>query len=234
MMAQITHHTTLKETMKTIFYETDISSFEDFHDSDWVQKIITLVKGTDIEPVAEEFVSHWWGCAKAFVLPWLLVNGVYDSVYSAILFPPNKSRQDVWNEYLQHNEFKGALWKLAEGMYCSLYYAYENLVVNTLIKIKNRRIRVTDQDFKKVLVEVYGDKFTHRIWNDNFIAVSREIRNCIVHNVGKSSPRLQKMSPLPLIKKGNILISASDTRMLYNTLKPLAFEILSEVVGRIP
>jgi hypothetical protein len=160
------------------------------------------------------------------------VNGVYDGVYSIV--PPDKSRQDVWNEYLKYNEFQGALWKLAESMYCSIYYAYENLIVNILNKIKNTKIRVTDRDFNKVLIEVCGDKLAQRIWNSSFISVSREVRNCIVHNGGKPSDRLLKMKSLPLIRNENILISASDTRMLYNTLKPLAYEILEEALRKIP
>jgi len=219
--------------MKMIFIESDMSSFEDFHDSDWLEKIFNLVKDTDIESVAEEFVSHWWGSARAFVLPWLLVNGVYDSIYSSMPIPPDKSRQDVWDEYLQHNEFWGALWKLAESMYCCIYYAYENLIVSTLREIKSASISVSDRDFNKVLIEVYGDKFANRIWNDSFIAVSRQVRNCIVHNGGKRSTRLLRMKPLPLIRGEDILISASDTRKLYNTLKPLAFEILRQSLGKL-
>jgi len=85
-----------------------------------------------------------------------------------------------------------------------------------------------------MLIEVYGDKLAQRIWYSNFISVSREVRNCIVHNGGKSSTRLLKMKPLPLIKDGDIMISASDTRMLYNTLKPLAYEVLKECLKYAP
>lgn len=216
--------------MKTIFVETDLSSFEDFHDSEWLKKVFESVKDTWLESIVEEFASHWWGSARAFILPSLLVNGIYDSVYTIV--PPDRSRQDVWNDYLTHNEFRVALWKLAESMYCSIYYAYENLMVNILKKIRNSGIRVTDGDFNKVLIEVYGNKFANKIWTSNFVSVSREVRNCIVHNGGKPSVRLLKMKPLPLIKDDDVMISASDTRKLYNTLKPLVYEILNESLGR--
>lgn len=219
--------------MKIIHTESDLSSFEDFHDKKWFGKFFELVKDTDVELIAEEFASHWWGNARAFILPWLLVNGVYDSVYSPIPFPPDKTRQDVWDEYLNLIEFQGALWKLAENTYCSLYYAYENLIVNILSQILNAGVRVTDRRFNKTLLEVYGDKFANRIWNDSYIAVSREIRNCIVHNGGKVSKRLERMKPPPHIKDDNIIISASDTRKLYNTLKPLVLEILDESLKKL-
>ena len=39
--------------MKTIFIESDLSSFEDFYDSDWVVGLEKLVKSTDIESIVE-------------------------------------------------------------------------------------------------------------------------------------------------------------------------------------
>lgn len=208
-----------------------MSSFEDFHDGEWLEKIFDLVKSTWLESIVEEFAAHWWGSARAFILPSLLVNGVYDGVYAII--PPDRTRQDVWDDYLKHNEFKVAVWKLAESMYCSIYYAYENLIVNILKKVRESGVRVTDKDFNKVLIEVYGDKLTNRVWTSNFVSVSREVRNCIVHNGGKTSDRLLRMQPLPLVKDGEVMISASDTRRLYNALKPLVYEILSESLNKL-
>jgi len=213
--------------MKTIFIESDLSSFEDFHDGEWLEKIRGLVKGTGIDSIVEEFATHWWGCARAFVLPWLLVNGVYDGVN--ITRPVEASRQDLWDKYLETNAFRVALWKLSEGMYCSIYYAYENLIVNLLQEIKGKTVRVTDRDFNEELTRVYGNKVANRTWNSKFISVSREVRNCIVHNGGKPSSKLLKMNPLlPLIDDRDILISASDTRELYAKLKPAAYEIIEE------
>lgn len=217
--------------MKTIFIESDLSSFEDFYDSDWVVELEQLVKSTDIEGIVEDFTAHWWGSARAFVLPWLLVNGVYDSVNT--FRPTVASRQDLWNEYLKTYTFRAALWKLAEGMYCSIYYAYENLIVNLLKEIRVETIRVTDWGFNKELTAVYGDKFADRIWNTNFISVSREVRNCIVHNGGKPTDKLLRMKPHPYISGGDILISASDTRELYKELKPLIREVISESLREI-
>jgi hypothetical protein len=212
--------------MKIVFTESSLSSFEDFHDSDWLKQVAQLVKGTEIESMVEEFVAHWWGSARAFILPWLLANGVYDGINTIV--PLTTSPQDVWNGYLEINGFHAALWKLSEGMYCSIYYAYENLLVNLLQKIKGKKIRVTDRDFTKLMIEVYGDKFTNKIWNSSFISTSREIRNCIVHNGGKVSSRLLEIKPRPHIEKENVIISASDTRKLYNKLKPVVYEILDE------
>ena len=101
-------------------------------------------------------------------------------------------------------------------MYCSIYYAYENLLVNLLQKIKGKKIRVTDRDFSKLMIEVYGDKFANKTWNSNFISTTREIRNCLVHNGGMVSNRLLEMKPRPHIKKENVIISAQPDKHGFN------------------
>ncbi len=42
---------------------------------------------------------------------------------------------------------KAAPWKTAEGAYSSVYYAYENLLVNVLNANLEHKVRVTDREF---------------------------------------------------------------------------------------
>lgn len=217
--------------MKRIFIESDLSSFEDFHDHNWLIATSDNLKGSPIENIFEDFYAQWYGTARAFILPWLLINGVYDSICAFVT--PNKSKQELWEEYLQQTEFKCSLWKLAESTFCSLYYAYENMLVNILMKITGNRHRVTDRDFNKIMIQVYGDKIVNKVWSSNFVTVSKEIRNSIVHNGGKATQALYTMKPLPCIENGDVLISASDTRNLYNQLKPLVSEIIKESIAKL-
>jgi hypothetical protein len=225
--------------MKTIFVETDLSTFEDIHDGDWSNDINNKVKGSNIEGIVEDFAIQWWGTSRTFILPWLLINGVHDSL--SVCVPLNKSKQDLWKDYLQRPEFRGALWKLAESTFCSIYYAYENMIVNILMKITKTGLRVTDRNFNKVMIQVYGDEFVNKVWNSNFVSASKEIRNSIVHNGGKVTQALNKMRPLPRIKNGDVLISAngdvlisaSDARYLYNQIKPLVSEIIIESMTKL-
>jgi len=208
--------------MKTIFIESNISSFEDFHDKEWFEALFAITEGTEIQREIDEFSSHWWGASRAFLLPWLLVTGVYDGINSVVPIL-DKTKQDFWEEYLMVNAFKGSLWKVAEGAYGFIYYAYENFVVSLLNKKQDKPLRVTDRQFNSTLLGEFGIKVVNSVWNDSFVAVSREVRNCLVHNGGKTSPRLMKMSPLPRIEKEDILISATDVRVLYQKLKPKVY-----------
>lgn len=209
--------------MKCIYIESDLSSFEDFHDGEWFDKLFSTVGGTELESIVEDFAAHWWGASRSFVLPWLFVNGVYEAVGSIVPFV-GKSRQDLWDESLGVNAFKASLWKISEGAFCAIYYAYENLLVQTLAKIRGRAIRVTDRRFNEELFAVYGQSSGNLFWTGNLIAVSREIRNCITHNGGKASDRLKAMKPQPRIESGDVLISASNVRGLYKSLKPVVTE----------
>lgn len=204
--------------MKTIFIENNFDSFKDFHDKEWFSDLYDLIDGSEISDEVEEFTAHWWGASRAFVLPWLLVDGVYEVVneMAPIL---DKTKQDYWDEYLKSMAFKSSLWKTAESTYISIYYAYENLVVSLVNKNKENPNRVTDRGFISALNNELGESLANKVWHDSFVAVSREIRNCLVHRGGKASPKLLKMRPLPQIKKEDILISATDVRSLYLDFK---------------
>lgn len=219
--------------MKKIFIESDLASFEDFHDGEWYAQLFSKVDGTELEASVEDFASHWWGASRSFILPWLYVNSIYDAANSAVPIMET-TKQDVWEELLGINAFKGSLWKIAEGSFCAIYYAYENLIVQLLSKIIDKRIRVTGRDFNKVFISVYGQTLSNSLWNSNSISVSREIRNCITHNGGKATQRLLNMKPRPRIENGDVLISASDVRSLWTTLQPLVNKAITESLSRLP
>ncbi len=220
--------------MKTIFIENDVSSFADFHDTTWFADLFNGVRGPQIGGHVEEFAAQWWGASKSFVLPWLYVNGVYDLANSngpRVMI----SRQELWEQLLEVNAFKASLWKIAEGSFCAIYYAYENLLVRLLSEIVQTPIRVSDRDFTKRLISVYGQSLATRFWNSNSISVAREVRNCITHNGGKATDRPLRMRPRPVVEdaEGDVLISASNVRSLYDSLKPVVREAIRESQRRL-
>lgn len=203
--------------MRQILINSEFSSFADFHDGKWYEKLFALSKDSVIERAVEDFSTHWWGASRAFVLPWLLVNGVFDASNGGN--EQIASKQELWNQYLSIASFNVALWKVAEGAYISIYYAYENFLVN-LINIDREPVcRVTDRNFSSILSDSIGESIASKVWNNSFVAVSKEVRNCIVHRGGTASPALLRMTPLPKIERGSILISASDVRQLHKNLK---------------
>jgi len=217
--------------LKTIFVEGGREAFKDLHDKEWIESVISIIEDTKIEKVADEFLAHWWGISRAFLLPSLLVDGVYSAVSRnnpGIIL----SKDDLWKEYLNINAFKGALWKTAESTYCSTYYAYENLIVGVLSEIEEMNLRVNDGTFNSKFVSVFGEKLLGRVWTSPMLITAKEIRHSIVHNGGKVTPRLHKIQKKPLIENGDVLISASDVRALYKFIKPLVKEFLIVAVRK--
>jgi hypothetical protein len=213
--------------MKSTIIENSSDSFADFHDGDWIKEIFTLSDGSKIENIIEEFHAHWWGSSRMFVLPWLLVKGVRNA--SAV--ESEYTLDDVWAKYLNNNAFQGALWKIAENSYCSLYYAYENLLVAISLEYSDRKVRVTDRDFTAQLNNILGESITSKVWSSSKIILAKEIRNAIVHNGGKVTDKLVKLEYENISDDGDVSISASDTRDLYNMLKPLVKKLVKRVVA---
>lgn len=222
------------EILRKIFIEDDLSNFDDFFDKDWFEMINVLVENTRIDNIVGNFAVNWWGNARAFILPFLLVTGVSDAINELTPNPFKVSPQKAWNEYLKHNEFNVALWKLSENIYCSLFFAYENLIVNVLKEVTGTPIRVTNQkDFKKKLRDTYDKELAHKIWHQTLVHTARETRNSIVHNGGKATEALLKVKPLPnYVQDNDVVISAIITRKLYNELKPLVYEFVERSVEK--
>jgi hypothetical protein len=65
--------------MKQVFIESDLSSFDDFHDGQWFERLFSASEKTPFHAYIEEFAAHWWGASRAFALPRLLVVSVSDA-----------------------------------------------------------------------------------------------------------------------------------------------------------
>jgi hypothetical protein len=203
--------------MKQIFIESSYESFADFHEGEWYEGLFKISDGSKIHAAVEDFAFHWWGASRAFVLPWLLVGGVFDASKGG--GGEVQSKQELWQHYMASDSFKAALWKTAEGGYSSVYYAYENLLVNVLNSNLEQKARVTDREFGSLVSRIFGESLASKLWNNSTVAIAREIRNCLVHRGGKASEKLLSMKPLPRISEGDVLISASDARNLHIELK---------------
>jgi len=167
--------------LKTIYVEGGPEAFEDLHDKEWIENVISIIDGTIVEKVTDEFLAHWWGTSRVFLLPSLLVDGVYAAASNNNPeFPISKD--SLWEQYLNINAFKGALWKSSESSYCSIYYAYENLIVGVLSDIKGRPLRVNDGTFNSEFKDVFGESLMGKVWTSPVLTTAKEIRHAIVHS----------------------------------------------------
>lgn len=216
--------------MTRIFIEDDYESFSDFHDRDWLGKQFNLTKGSRIEQQVSSFGFAWWGHARAFVLPWIFVGSVHDLIQQGPL-SAKPTKQAIWDDFLEVDGFKAALWKVAESSYCGLYYAYELLIVSVVNACLAKPVSVSHREFNTFMTSHFGQKISTRLWSDPHISTAREVRNCLVHAGGAASAKLLRMQKLPKINENQIMISASDVRDLYSVLKARVELLISHEIS---
>jgi len=88
-------------------------------------------------------------------------------------------------------------------------------MVGLLSELEERKLRVNDGDFNSTFISIFGERLLGKTWTSPMLVTAREVRNSIVHNDGKVTPKLNKMQKRPQIEDGDVLISASDARAIY-------------------
>lgn len=125
----------------------------------------------------------------------------------------------LWRQYLGQDEFLLCLWMSEINAYCSIYFAYENFLINaikTLGKFENlRSIKLA----VKKTTELFDNELTKILWKDETVKKARLIRNALVHNGGKITDELKRYSDQLLLEDGQIVIMPEQTNQLYSTLK---------------
>ncbi len=138
-----------------------------------------LIDGTFLNDIADHFGGNLYGSARAFVLPWILVESIYNSKIGTI------NRNDIWEQLKQTNAFNTALGKTSENCYVAIYCAYEDYILKSIKAfLPEEKLRVTDRYFNKKLTDVLGEKVAGKCWNNSKFDLAKEIRNCLLHNGG--------------------------------------------------
>lgn len=206
--------------MKTYLILPNLEDYRDFHDKEWIAAFFELAVTVPLKgfgELAEHFAGNWHGAARAFVLPSLLVTGI--TAFAKGIAPGWASEKELWESYKTRPEFISALGKNTENCFMALYCAYEDYLVNAMkLNPGAGKLRVTDRNFAKRMKDLVGDEITQQCWHHPQVQVAREVRNCIVHNGGRATPKLLTKSPLPRIEANNILISPLELRGLYGLL----------------
>ncbi|HHF3171012.1 TPA: hypothetical protein ACPJ1O_004392 [Vibrio diabolicus] len=208
--------------MKTAFVEYSSSSFSDLHDKKWIENLFQLVQGTEFDDTLDDFLAQWWGTARMFSLPWLMSSSLSNMSGDESI----EMQDSMWKLLIQRPEMQVALWKTAESAYCSFYYAYECFVVSSVSLLANKKVRVTDRDFSKLVQETLGSKALSVFWSSKDIHLARELRNSIVHNGGKVTNKLNQIGYDAPLENNNIKVSATDVRNLYTLLQMKVTELV--------
>ena len=165
-----------------------------------------------------------------------IINKVSDEVQEEIgKAPPVFDRQDMWERFLEVEEFSLSLWSSQKLCYGAVYYAYENFLrqcVSIGQKKPSYRAHSTAQ-LRDDLNTLFGSAIGNTCLDDDKIILARRVRNALVHNGGRATSEI-KASPGGLtIMNEMIHVMPPDVRELYNLLKEHITR-LAEEARRLP
>lgn len=127
----------------------------------------------------------------------------------------------MWDQHLENFEMQIILWGSQRLCYAAVYYAYEDFLTQAVALQKGdpqyRMPRRTE--FGKDLANEFGRDVRDRCWSELPVQVARVTRHALVHNGGRVTEELDKLSHGLTILDGEIQIMATDTSGLYSQLK---------------
>lgn len=166
-------------------------------------------------------------------------KSIEDRIMSVKDEKPFISSKDIWKQYLTESDFILSLWMSEMNAYCSIYFAYESLIVDSLSQLRredesmHRTKRITSgKEIAKRLTNIFGRTASNEYWEDREVNMARLIRHAIVHNGQKITVELERYrSVIPQID-GRIMITAKETNKLYDVLKNKSYSFVSECIGK--
>ncbi|MBT6494529.1 MAG: hypothetical protein HOL01_08245 [Planctomycetaceae bacterium] len=147
--------------------------------------------------------------------------------------PYRFDRDEYWMFYLEQSEFQVSLIASQRLCYAGLFFGYEDFVVNCykiLTSVKRYQTgRSTNGDFEKA----FGPEAAQFCWSDDKIQIARLVRNDLVHNGARISPKLQELKHGLTVIDGELQILACDTSMLFHQLKKRALQLADSTLSLI-
>src|SRR5690606_38708107 len=93
---------------------------------------------------------------------------------------------DTWKSYLQDHDYQMSLWGSQRVCFVSIYNSYENFLVRTLCCAQSiDSCRTTDKDFKKRLVDSFGESIRDQCWTAYDVNIARLARHALSHAGGR-------------------------------------------------
>lgn len=145
---------------------------------------------------------------------------------------------ELWSDMMREKRLKGlhlSLWGSQRLCYPALYFAFEvyaRSVIAILAKVPESKIDYL-ADMKKAAAPILTAATIDGILDDT-VDDARSVRNALVHDGGRDSPKLQKRNLAILVEDGYLQIRPIDTKTLFNALKDRALELTKAAIPHLP
>jgi hypothetical protein len=144
-----------------------------------------------------------------------------------------EKRDDIWEMLMEQHVFLTSLWGLERMSYGGLYYGYEWYLCQCL-RLKTGQLQHRwEAKSRKEFRSEFGSDLAKSCLEDAEIQLARVTRNALVHNGGRTTPELNKLSHTFIIEGGEIQINAEHTTSLFHKLKDRVIE-LTRVAVTLP
>lgn len=133
----------------------------------------------------------------------------------------------MWEKHLENFEMQAVLWGSQRLCYAAVYYSYEDFLTRCVAaaRIDPDYRMPRRNDFAKDLADAFSSNLRDRCWSNSAINVARLARHALVHNGGRVTDELGKITHGILVIDGELQIMATDTSDLYQLLKERAKEL---------
>jgi hypothetical protein len=142
--------------------------------------------------------------------------------------------ENLWPRLIGEFEFHSSIWATQSLCFGSLYYAYEDCLVRTY------RVVVGDPAYRFFKVKQFAGDFA-KAFDDRLrdfcfsgdVNVARLVRNAFAHNGGREREELRKEKHSYHVADGEIHISPTNTKDLFELLKVRATRLITEAIARL-
>jgi hypothetical protein len=167
------------------------------------------------------------------------LTGIFDQSCGGVLEHANQVTEElvpeeVWSEYLKIGEFVLALWSSQRICYGSLYYAYESFlrrcaaVGNPPADNEYTGIGALKDDLNRLI----GSDMADVCLDDPKVVLAQLVRNSLVHNGGRVTPKIRSRQHGLKVADGLIHIMAPDVRDLFDLLKEKVLVLVETALAR--
>lgn len=207
---------------RRIRFDDELERYKGFFDHKWASEFDEIIKGSKLDGMVFDLSLEWKAISCVRRWPWLLINGVKDSIDGALKFNPlakgAMSLQEIWAAYQNEYEFDMALWMSEISAYCAIYFAYEIFLINS-IKVANGLISLRTNMLPHEIERLLGSTVKVQCWEDEPIEIARLVRHAVAHNGRKLTTDLSKYKSKICLEGNEVVIMARDTTKLFNLLK---------------
>jgi len=136
-------------------------------------------------------------------------------------------RQEIWEKYMATTEMRFYLWSSQQQCFTTLYFAYENFLLQCVReRLNDSTLKLFAHNAKDKIVQAFDLATYEHLWAHPQMERARLCRHVLAHNGGEVTEELKGLLPSFQTVDGVVQILPADNRWLFSELKDRAIFIV--------